>query len=88
MNKTIIKAKILRWLRITKPIALTEQEVRWIKLIKGHYKKEYPSKGEWTENLKTMFDEVYGWSADEYYRDFLNCIFYGIHTCNFISLAL
>lgn len=72
----IIKAKLLRWLGITKPIALTEQDVRWIKLIKGHYKDKYPYKGnEWTDFLKPMFNEVYGWTAEEFYQDFLRCMF-------------
>ena len=67
---------MLRILRIKKPIALSEQERRWIKLLKGHYKTEYPYKGhEWTDVLKPMFNEVYGWTAEEYYQDFLRCIF-------------
>lgn len=76
MKRKEIKAKTLRALGITKPIPLTYQEVRWIKLIKGHYKKEYPNKGdEWTDLLKPMFNEVYGWTAEEFYHDFLACMF-------------
>ena len=45
IDKKIIKSKMLRILRIKKPIALSEQERRWIKLLKGHYKTEYPYKG-------------------------------------------
>ena len=72
----IIKAKLLRWSGITGRIELSEQERRWIKLIKGHYRVQYPYKGdEWTDVLKPMFNEIYGWAAEEYYRDFLNCIF-------------
>ncbi len=75
-KKKILKAKLLRWLGITKLIELSEQERRWIKLLKGHYKKEYPYKGhEWTDVLKPMFNEVYGWTAEEHYQDFLNCMF-------------
>lgn len=76
MKKKEIKAKLLRALGINKPIPLTYQEVRWIKLIKGHYKKEYPYIGdEWTDLLKPMFNEVYGWTAEEFYHDFLACVF-------------
>lgn len=67
--------KLLRYLHITKPIFLSKQEQQWILLIKGHYKKEYPYVGEWTETLKPMFDKVYGWTAGEFYNDYLNCIF-------------
>lgn len=74
----IIKAKILRALGITKPIQLSPQEVRWIKLLKLHYRddEKYKHKGkEWTDILKPMFNEVYGWTAEEYYKDFLQCMF-------------
>lgn len=75
-KKKIIIAKILRALRFTKLIELSEQERKWIKLLKGHYKTEYPSKGnEWTDVLKPMFNEVYGWTAEEHYQDFLTCMF-------------
>ena len=75
-KKKILKAKLLRWLGVTKPITLSDQERHWIKLLKGHYKDKYPYKGgEWTDVLKPMFDEVYGWTAEEYYQDFLSCMF-------------
>jgi len=74
--KKEMKAKLLRFLGINKPIPLTYQEVRWIKLIKGHYDKDYRYKGnEWTDLLKPMFNEVYGWTAEEFYQDFLACMF-------------
>lgn len=76
INKKVTKAKILRALRITKPIALDKYEIQWIKLCKGHYKDKYPYKGsEWTDALKPLFNEIYGWTAEEYYYDFLNCMF-------------
>lgn len=76
MKSKEIKAKTLRALGITKPIPLTYQEVRWIKLIKGHYDKDYKYDGvEWTDLLKPMFNEVYGWTAEEFYQDFLACMF-------------
>lgn len=74
----IIKAKILRALRITKPIQLSPQEIKWIKLCKLHYRddEKYKSKGrEWTDTLKPMFNEIYGWTAEEHYKDFLHCMF-------------
>lgn len=37
MKRKNIINKILRKLRITKPIDLTPQEKDWIKLLKGHY---------------------------------------------------
>lgn len=73
-----IYAKTLRFLGLTKPIELDKYEKKWIKLIKGHYRKDpaYAYKGnEWTDILKPMFDEMYGWSSEEHYGDFLGCIF-------------
>lgn len=75
IEKKVIKAKILRALGITKPIQLDKYEIQWIKLCKGHYKEKYPHKGEWTDVLKPMFNEIYGWTAEEFYPDFLQCIF-------------
>ena len=74
----IIKAKILRALGITKPIQLSECDVKWIKLCKLHYKNDekYKYEGrEWTDALKPMFNEIYGWTAEEHYNDFLSCMF-------------
>lgn len=76
MKQKIIKAKILRYLGITKPIELDKYEVRWIKLCKGHYNKKYDiSARNWIDALKPMFEEIYGWSPDERNKDFLQCIF-------------
>lgn len=67
---------LLRWLHITKPIELSENEVKWIKLCKGHYRELYPDgNGEWTDSLKPMFKEIYGYDPNEFYDEFLNCIF-------------
>lgn len=67
-----LRHRLLRWLGVTKPITLSEQELRWIKLLKGHYGEVT---GTWVETLKPTFNEIYGWSADEYYDDFLDCMF-------------
>lgn len=76
MKKKIIKAKILRWLGFTKLIELSEQERKWIKLLKGHYKDTYRTDASnWIDTLKPMFEKDYGWSAEEHYHDFLNCMF-------------
>ena len=58
-------------------IQLSKTEKQWIKICKGHYKDKYPYKGEWTESLKPLFVEIYGWNPDEdnNYRDYLNCVF-------------
>ena len=70
--------KLLRWLKITKPIQLNKYEIQWIKLCKGHY-KDNPAydKSNWIETIKPMFNEIYGWNPDEdnNYHDYLNCIF-------------
>lgn len=72
----IFKAKLSRFLRLTKPIKLDKDEVEWIKLIKGHYNWKYGKYYTyWTEVLKHMFNDVYGWNADEHPRDFLGCMF-------------
>jgi hypothetical protein len=74
---SIFIKKALRFFRITKPIELSEQEKRWIKLCKLHYKetKYHVNAGDWVETLKPMYEEVYGWSPEEHYMDFLNCMF-------------
>lgn len=77
------KAKLFRLLGITKPIELTRVEVEWIKLCKLHYSEgstskdagKYPSKEQWTETIKPLFNEIYGWTADDHPDDYLNCIF-------------
>ena len=58
-------------------IELSKTEKQWIRICKGHYKDKYPYKGEWTESLKPLFVEIYGWNPDEdnNYRDYLNCVF-------------
>ena len=57
-------------------IELTESEVRWIKFCKGHYKEKYnTSSKNWIESMKPMFIEKMGWSAEEFYQDFLDCMF-------------
>lgn len=73
----IRKAKLLRWLGVTKPLILSESEVKLIKLCKLHYRNDerFTNTRGWIETLKPMHNEIYGWDADEHYRDFLQCIF-------------
>jgi len=57
-------------------IELTQQEVRWIKLCKGHYKDLYRTNAKnWIETLKPMFREIYAYEPNEFYHDFLGCMF-------------
>jgi hypothetical protein len=58
-------------------IELSEQEVRWIKLCKGHYTDLYRTNAKnWIETLKPMFREIYAYEPNEFYRDFLDCMFH------------
>jgi hypothetical protein len=80
MNKRVFKAKVfkaklLRKLRITKPIELTKYEVQWIKLIKCHYTDKWPMKGNWVDNLKPLFKEIYAYDPDDYPNDYRDCMF-------------
>jgi hypothetical protein len=58
-------------------IQLSDNDKKWIKLCKLHYADKYPSTGEWTNTLKPLFIEIYGYNPDEddNYHDYLNCIF-------------
>lgn len=75
MNKKVFKAKLLRKLKITKPIELTKYEVQWIKLIKCHYDDKWPMTGDWVDNLKPLFREIYGYDPDDHPNDYKDCIF-------------
>lgn len=78
IENKVLKAKLLRALGITKPIQLDKYEIQWIKLCKMHYKdveKYKPTGYEWTDILKPLFNEIYGWTAEDHYQDFLNCMF-------------
>ena len=77
-KKSILKAKLLRFLRITKEIELSDFERKLIKFCKGHYKNEYPlaSSKTWPESLKPFFQEYWGWDTTEHYRDFLTGAFH------------
>jgi hypothetical protein len=58
------------------PIKLDASEVEWIKFCKGHYKDKYRTNSKnWVDSMKPMFLEKYEWSPDEYYLDFLDCMF-------------
>lgn len=73
----------LRMVGLTKPINLSKNEIRIIKLCKLHYREgsgtkdagKYPSTGEWTEIMKPLFNEIYGWNANEFPADYLDCLF-------------
>lgn len=58
-------------------IELTGTEKDWIKLCKGHFKNRFPHQGTWTETMKPLFVQIYGWNPDEdkNYGDYLNCVF-------------
>lgn len=58
-------------------IQLDKYEKQWILLIKGQLQEKYPFTGEWTENLKPLFIEIYGCNPGENYdyHDYLKIIF-------------
>lgn len=58
-------------------IELDKYEKQWILLIKGHLQNKYPFTGNWVDNLKPLFKEIYGWDPDEdnNYRDYLHGMF-------------
>ena len=57
-------------------IQLDKYERNWILLIKGHFKDKYPvNANKWTDTLKSMFEEVYGWSPNDHYDDYLMGMF-------------
>lgn len=58
-------------------IQLDKYEKQWILLIKGQLQEKYPFTGEWPENLKPLFIEIYGWNPDENdnYHGYLKVIF-------------
>ena len=72
--KKLLK-RLLRFLRITKPIQLSKYDIQWIKLCKNHYEDKYPYKGSWAETLKPLFLEIYGWNPVDDYYSYLNVIF-------------
>lgn len=58
-----------------KEIKLSKYEKTWILLCKGQLQDKYPFKGEWTETLKAPFEDIYGYSPEEHYDDYLRCMF-------------
>jgi len=59
-----------------KTIKLSNSEVKWIKLCKGHFDKKYEFKTKnWLDILKPMFVEIYEYEPDENYTSFLYCMF-------------
>ena len=84
-EKKYIVNKFLQFIRIIKPIYLSKTDIKWIKMCKLHYFEggtnpesgKYSYKGNWTESLKPLFIEIYGWNPDEdnNYHDYLNCVF-------------
>ena len=76
MKTKIIFKKLIRWLHITKPIELSKTDKQWIKLCKFHYDKKYKTTHcNSIDRLKPMFEEIYGWSPNEFYNEFLDCMF-------------
>ena len=77
MTTTIkrLKIKLFILLGIIKIIDLTDNEKLWIKLLKFHYRDKYDYTGGWLQIMKTPFEEIYGWSANVYYNDYLSCMF-------------
>ena len=75
MKAPKLLSKILNWLSPPKLIELSEAEKILIKFTKMHYKEIYPTRYGWVEGLKPIHSEIYGWDADEHYRDFLRCMF-------------
>jgi hypothetical protein len=58
-------------------IELNKHDKQLILLCKGHLQKQYPFKGEWTETLKPIFRDYWGWDPDEdnNYQDYLRGAF-------------
>lgn len=58
-------------------IKLDKYEKQWILLIKGQLNDKYPYTGTWTETLKPLFIEIYGWNPDEdnNYHGYLRGVF-------------
>jgi hypothetical protein len=58
-------------------INISKHEAIWILLCKGWVFKKYPIKNDMTfmNYIRPYFEEVYGWSADDYENDFLRCVF-------------
>lgn len=56
-------------------IELSKTDKQWINFCKGNH--DYPTANTWTDSLKPLFTEIYGWNPDEdnNYHDYLNCIF-------------
>ena len=73
----IIKAKLLRFLGITKPIQLDKYERQWILLCKGHFKDKYGTNAKnWIDSLRPLHAEIYQWGdSRDWYHDFLRCMF-------------
>jgi len=58
-------------------IELDKYEIKWIKFCKGHYKDQYRTNANnWVKSLKPLFKEIYAYDPDEFYQDYLNCMFH------------
>lgn len=67
--KKLIK-KILRFLKINKPIHLSDFEIELLNRIKGWNSDKYPYAGEWIDTLKPLWYKHMGWNPDEWYKDY------------------
>lgn len=58
-------------------IILDQHEKELILICKGHFQEKYPFKGQWTETLKPIFKDYWGWDPDEdnNYNDYLRGAF-------------
>ena len=73
---SILYQKFLRFLKITKPIKLDKFEVQIIKFCKGHYKDKYrTSASNWAKSFIPLFNEVYGYDANENYNTYLKVLY-------------
>lgn len=54
-------------------IQLTSFEKKWINLCKGNLQDKYPFTGEWSNTLRPLFVEIYGW-PDDNSNDYLHTL--------------
>jgi len=73
-----IKAKVFRYLHLTKPMILDDYDLIWIRFCKGKYDKTFDYRTKhitWIDPLKPLYQEIYGIDPNEYPREFRECMF-------------
>lgn len=50
-------------------------EKELILICKGHFREEYPLRGNWYLNLKPFYEKHWGWSPEEFNEDYLRGMF-------------